>query len=186
MAIYSAFFGSTKKGVAECPHFTSHPQQTEPAVNSDTFIKYKEFEECSSSYISEKIISKCSTLSNCEIEASREIFGHLSCSNNTRLHLKVVYACIPEDAFRSDSKLSSSSSSSLASSTRYRTPSGGAPGDTNLSASTTSDYTGYISEPRIPTEARLPHPYKTSSSSMSSPSPSSSSSANHSKGKYMY
>ncbi|XP_015791209.1 protein eva-1 [Tetranychus urticae] len=146
--IYSAFFGSTKTGVVECPQGGS----SSPSKGNH--------EECSISLTTEKVVASCNGLRNCELIANRETFDKPGCSKSTRLHLKIVYACVRREVLKSSIGKSSSpgTSSSLSpggsSEMIYPdevTPNEQIPGKSSYDSSTV-DYSGYMGAPRVAPE----------------------------------
>ena len=88
---------------------------------------------CSSSYATEKILSRCLGFKNCSLVVSERDLGKPDgCPRQTQLHLKVTYVCLPRDVLKSRSLDALTTPSST---TR------GSKGD--------EDYTGFLGSPRF-------------------------------------
>ncbi|CAG2103780.1 unnamed protein product [Medioppia subpectinata] len=131
IVIYSAAFGSTQSGVPECPQ-TDASQPVSQSITPS--------EECRVSYATETVMSSCHGRKKCSLEADVGTFGDPGCAKSTRLHLKVVYTCVPKDALKeldigvtaADTEKTGGNSDSLS----------------NEDGVDTSDYTGFVEEPR--------------------------------------
>ena len=135
IVIYSAAFGATPGGVPECPQVGS--ESVSPS------------EECQVSYATETVMSSCHSRKKCSLDADIGTFGDPGCAKTSRLHLKVVYTCVPKDVLKdldigvTDSDKSSNSDIL-----------------TNEDGVDTSDYTGFVEEPRyIPEPVVTPTPH---------------------------
>ncbi len=128
IVIYSASFGSTPNSVPECPQLAS----SQPISQSLTAS-----EECQVSYATETVMSSCHGRKKCSLGVDIGTFGDPGCAKSTRLHLKVVYTCVPKDVLKEldigitdNDKVSNSDILS------------------NEDSVDTSDYTGFVEEPR--------------------------------------
>jgi len=94
-------------------------------------------------------MSSCHGRKKCSLDASIENFGDPGCAKSTQLHLKVVYTCVPKDVLKElDIGVTDNdkfSNSDIA---------------TNEDSVDTSDYTGFVEEPRyIPDSDSSSTPY---------------------------
>lgn len=143
IVIYSASFGSTLAGVPECP------QKADINSSSQSLPS----EDCQVSYATEIVMSSCHGKKKCSLDADVGTFGDPRCAKTTRFHLKVVYTCVPKDVLKeldvfgvTDSDKSSNSDTL-----------------TNEDGVDTSDYTGFVEEPRYIPEPEIPStPYYSS------------------------
>ncbi|CAG2174603.1 unnamed protein product, partial [Oppiella nova] len=137
IVIYSAAFGSTQAGVPECPQPDASQQPMSQSMAAS--------EECRVSYATETVMSSCHGRKKCSLEADIGTFGAPGCSKGTRLHLKVVYTCVPKDVLKeleigvTDTEKSNSDNSL-----------------SNEDGVDTSDYTGFVEEPRYVPEQEQP------------------------------
>ncbi|XP_054163553.1 protein eva-1-like isoform X2 [Oppia nitens] len=92
IVIYSATFGSSQSGVAECPQLDGGGQPVAQSLRPP--------EECMVSYATETVMSSCHGRKKCSLDADIGTFGEPGCSKATRLHLKVVYTCVPRDVLK--------------------------------------------------------------------------------------
>lgn len=132
IAIYSALFGATQTPVHECPELAS------ASPTSQTLsVSYQN--ECQVSYATEIVMSSCHGRRKCSIGADIDTFGNPGCRGR-RLHLEVVYSCVPKDVLKDLLYLGGSQSDK----SKGETPSGGSVEDNNEN----SDYTGFVEEAR--------------------------------------
>lgn len=128
IVIYSAFFGSNKYGVAECPQRSYY--------NSDTLQ-----EDCHANFVTEKVMKMCNGARSCLIDATRISFGNPSCKNQTQVHLKVVYTCILKEAFKPSKVKSYKDEDEGLEILKYTS--------TSNSVTSTLDYSGFMGAPRM-------------------------------------
>lgn len=128
IVIYSASFGSTATSVAECP------QQTDSHSNSESLMVS---EDCQVSYATETVMSSCHARKKCSLDADVGTFGDPGCAKNARLHLKVVYTCVPKDVLKE-----------LDIGVTDNEKTGNSDVLTNEDTIDTSDYIGFVEEPR--------------------------------------
>ncbi|XP_067118715.1 protein eva-1-like isoform X1 [Centruroides vittatus] len=84
IVIYSAAFGGTHYGVAECPQPKDSKNQA----------------DCQVSYATETVMSSCHGRRKCSIGADVGTFGNPSCPKGNSLFLKVVYTCVPREILK--------------------------------------------------------------------------------------
>ncbi|RWS05769.1 protein eva-1 C-like protein, partial [Dinothrombium tinctorium] len=94
IVIYSANFGSTRFGVPECPDLpeNSNSQSSTPKEHLPRIS-----EDCQVSYATETVMTSCHGKRLCSVRAEIDTFGNPNCNGKPRLHLKVVYTCLPKD-----------------------------------------------------------------------------------------
>ena len=89
------------------------------------------------SYATETVMSSCHARKKCSLDADIGTFGDPGCAKKTRLHLKVVYTCVPKDVLKE-----------LDIGVTDNEKTGNSDVATNEDTIDTSDYIGFVEEPR--------------------------------------